>query len=841
MDFYSASEDISGQSDYLYTLDIDLSGATSPTVMDFNLAYTRYEPGNEDSLIILVSTDCGATWTKEWEDGSTTMQTAPDNTADWTPSNTEWSSETVNLDAYNGFGTVQIQFHAASGWGNNLYLDDINIFSGGGGGTAPVANFSASATTICAGSSVTFSDLSTNAPTSWSWSFGGGSPGSSSAQNQTVTYNTAGTYTVTLTATNSNGSDSQTSSITVTSNPSGSATTSNAGCGICDGSATVNGTGGSSPYAYSWNTSPIQNGATANNLCAGTYTVNITDANGCAGSTTATVGSAGGITSSATSTDAGCGGCNGTGAATGNGGTTPYAYLWSSGATTANVSNLCAGNYTVTITDNSGCSSTSTISVASGGSITATSTSSNTGCVGSCDGSATATGAGGTGPYAYTWSTSPAQNGSGATGLCAGSYTVTVTDAAGCTTTSSVTVSSGPSMGVTTSGTAASCAGECNGTATANASGGTAPFTYYWNSSPSQSNSVATGLCVGSYGVNITDANGCSTAGTVTISEPAAILLTATGFDATCGSSDGIASATATNGVAPYAYSWSTGQATAQITGLSAGVYDVTVTDATGCSTVASTSVNNAGAPLTTTSSTNVSCNGGGDATASVTATGGTTPYTYDWSNAIASTSSSVSGLSAGTYTVMVTDGSGCISTEFITILEPALLEVSMAYLKASDDQICDGSATANTSGGTGPYTYLWNDPNSQNGVTANGLCLGVISVTVTDNNGCTTLGTINVDTIVMSVGEIALDMDVTVFPNPSNGEVNIQFENIAKEQLTVHVFDLSGKLIIDEDLGAYNSNIYTMDLSRYENGIYFVRVIGHDSVVITKKISLIR
>jgi PKD repeat protein len=768
MDFYSSSEDISGQSDYLYTVDVDLSAASSPTVMDFNLAYTRYGAGNEDSLIIWVSTDCGATWNREWQDGGTSMQTSSDNTSSFTPTASEWSAESVTLDAYNGFGVVQIQFHAFSGWGNNLYLDDINIHTGGGGGSAPVADFTSSATSICEGTTVSFTDQSTNTPTSWSWTFAGGSPGSSSNQNPTVTYNTAGNYAVTLTATNSSGSDTKTLTtyIIVNANPSANMSSSNTGCGTCDGTATAVGTGGAPPYTYTWNTSPQQNGATAGNLCAGAYTVTIVDGNGCSGTASTTVSSAGGVTSTATSTDAGCGGCDGTG---------------------------------------------------------------------------TASGSGGTAPYTYVWNTTPVQNSSTATGLCAGTYVVTTTDAAGCSATSSVTVAGGAAVPVSAIGSDATCSGGCDGVASANASGGTPPFTYYWNSSPVQTGATATGLCAGTYGVNVTDAAGCVGGTSVTISEPAPMILSATGSDASCGSSDGSAIASTTNGTAPYDYLWSDGQTSSMAVGLFAGVYNVTVVDNNGCSQSTSVSVNNIGGPSTTTTSTGVNCYGESNGTASVTATGGTAPYNYSWSNVAGSTTSSISGLSAGTYSVLVTDGAGCISTEFVTITEPSAIAISMSYLQVSNQTACDGSATANVSGGIGPYTYLWDDPSNQTAMTASGLCLGVAGVTVTDNNGCTSISYIYVDSVVMSVQEFALEMDIVVYPNPSTGEVNIRFANTKDKELSITVYDLSGKLIQEDVMREKHTDVFTMDLSQHKNGIYFIRVIDENSNVVAKKISLIR
>jgi len=190
---------------------------------------------------------------------------------------------------------------------------------------------------------------------------------------------------------------------------------------------------------------------------------------------------------------------------------------------------------------------------------------------------------------------------------------------------------------------------------------------------------------------------------------------------------------------------------------------------------------------------------------------------------------------------VEVTDGAGCISMEFITVFEPTAVVVSMSYLQASDNTACDGSANAFVLGGTGPYFYQWNDPASQSTATASGLCMGIVNVTVTDGNGCTSVGSIYVDSIVMSVQEIVATLDIAVYPNPTTGEVNLRFSNSKGKDLQVSVFDLAGKLIVDEVFGRFDSDTYTIDLSERDNGIYFIRVIEDNSFVITKKISLIK
>lgn len=768
MDFYSAAENIQGQSDYLYTVSLDLSNASSPTVMDFNLAYTKYDATYFDSLYIYGSSDCGLTWQVIYANGSTAMQTAVDDTSYFIPTNSQWTAESINLDAYNGNSSFQLLFHAKSYWGNNLYIDDINIYTNSSG-TPPVTNFTASTTSICEGESVTFTDVSTNSPTQWAWSFTGGSPSTSTSQNPNVVYSTTGSYTVSLTATNSDGSNTKTTNgmITVNASPALTVASTDATCGSCDGTATASGSSGASPYTYIWGTSPIQSGAMANNLCTGTYLVTVTDANGC--------------------------------------------------------------------------SETSTLSVASGGgSLTASSTSNSTSCLGACDGVASAAGANGATPYTYAWNTSPTQSTSIATGLCAGNYDATVTDASGCVATTSVTIGSGPSILASATSTDANCANVCDGNASVTISGGTAPFNYYWNSSPSQSTSIATGLCAGNYGVAIEDANGCTASDQITINEPIAISNTTSSTDATCGVSDGSASVSASNGITPYSYLWSDGQTSSMASSLAASVYYVTVTDDNGCTSVSSVSVSNVGAPIMFTIAQSPLCYGGSDGSASITASGGTLPYSFLWSDAVSQTNSIATGLTAGIYNVTLTDSSSCIATSVITITEPALLSTSLTYIKVSSDSTCDGSASANVTGGTPPYTYLWNDPAAQTLATAFGLCLGSQTVAITDANGCTTTKSIYVDSVVMGIIVIQQSFEFNIYPNPTTGVVHLDFGENDNRDVNVSVFDISGKIILLQDIAGTAKENYNIDLSEYSRGIYYVRV--HDGKSVhTKKISLIR
>jgi len=231
-------------------------------------------------------------------------------------------------------------------------------------------------------------------------------------------------------------------------------------CGNSNGSATVTASNGTPPYAYSWNTIPSQNTQTATGLSAGTYTVIVSDINNCSDTTQITINNIGGPTaniSGITITNASCGICDGS--ITGiivSGGTSPYTYSWNTSPvqTTINATGLCGGSYTLTVTDADGCTATAgpfTINDIGGPIInTSTMTISDANCSGICDGSITGINvSGGTSPYSYSWNTSPVQTTIDATGLCGGSYSLTVTDINGCSASNNVTIgqTSGPSAG----------------------------------------------------------------------------------------------------------------------------------------------------------------------------------------------------------------------------------------------------------------------------------------------------------------------------------------------------------------------------------------------------------
>jgi gliding motility-associated-like protein len=563
----------------------------------------------------------------------------------------------------------------------------------------------------------------------------------------------AGTYTVTVTDTKG---CTTTATATVGQPAALGATTvkTDASCfGSTNGTATVTVTGGNGGNTYSWNTTPVQTTPTATNLTAGTYTVTVTDSKGCTTTATATVGQPAALGAATVKTDATCfGSTNGTATVTVTGGNGGNTYGWNTTPvqTTPTATNLSAGTYTVTVTDSRGCTTTATATVGQPTAVTVTATKTDVSCFGGATGTATATATSGTAPYTYSWNTSPVRTTAAISGLTAGTYIVTATDAKGCTTTASITVTQ-PTASLTASTTTlpVSCFGGTNGSATATAAGGTLPHTYSWNTTPVQTTATANNLTSGTYTVTVTDTKGCTTTATATVGQPAALGAATVKTDATCfGSTNGTATVTVTGGNGGTTYSWNTTpvQTTPTATNLTAGTYTVTVTDSKGCTTIATATV---GQPATginiSTASTAVRCNGGATGSATATITGGTGPYTLSWNTIPVQTTATASNLTAGTYTITVTDARNCSQTSSVVVTQPAALVATATQ----SDVLCNGgttgSATVTATGGTAPYQYSWNTSPVQTTRTISNLASGTYIATITDANTCTTTQTVTI------------------------------------------------------------------------------------------------
>lgn len=344
---------------------------------------------------------------------------------------TNVDGETVPTTAWEKFSNnTWVSYDNTNSWGLDVSHYIAPVVCSGAAAVPPVAAFTNTTATVCPGSNVTFTDQSTNSPTSWSWSFPGGQPTTSNAPNPTVTYNTPGTYSVTLTASNQSGNDAEvkTNLIVVRNKPVLSASGNDATCAsVANGSATLSVSSGQSPYTYAW-----ANGTTTQNLSnvlPGNYNVTVIDANQCSASTSVSIGF-GGISIDATTENVN--GCasdnNGSITVTASNAVAPVTYNWSNTAQGNNLFGLSIGDYTVTATDASGCSVVETFTIEGPQGLiidlnTLPATQGN-------NGQASASISGGTPPFQFFWSTG--ETTSSISGLSAGSYTLTVIDGNGC-------------------------------------------------------------------------------------------------------------------------------------------------------------------------------------------------------------------------------------------------------------------------------------------------------------------------------------------------------------------------------------------------------------------------
>lgn len=557
------------------------------------------------------------------------------------------------------------------------------------------------------------------APFSFVWSNGGNT--------QTLSGLPAGTYAVTVTSSEGcTGSATKTIAGSPAMNLNLAA--QNVTCnGASTGSATSAVTGGTAPFTYSWS----NGGSTASilNLAAGVYTLTVTDNLGCTASQSVTVNQPPALAISFSNSPGSCG-ANGTSMANVTGGTAPYSYLWSTGATTPNIFNLAPGSYTVTVTDANNCSLTGNTVIIAFPLMNLSVTSTNTTCNGVMNGTATANVTNGTAPLSYLWS----NGGTGATisNLSPGTYTVTVTDGNGCTASGSANVQLGAALGVTITASNYVCIGS-TGTATANTTGGSGPYTYLWSNG--QTTQTATGLPAGTHSVTVTDSQGCFGSASVTLQQGGLFTINGTVQHVSCfNGNNGSVTLNVTGGTTPYNYSWSNGSSNANISALIAGNYTVTVTDATGCSKTQVFTISQPTQLVANVTVTNGFCGSQGSATANIT--GGTSPYTYLWSNG--QTTLTVNNLAGGSYSLTVTDANNCTAVKSfqVTVTPPPVCTIVLTQpittLNGSD-----GKLTVNASAGTSPYSYSWS--NGQNTQMISNLGPGLYTATVTDANGCTT------------------------------------------------------------------------------------------------------
>lgn len=555
---------------------------------------------------------------------------------------------------------------------------------------------------------------------------------STSAQTQNIHSIPAGIYSVTVT---DNLACTVSASATVTQPAllTGTVTATNSSCfGSNDGTVTAAASGGTMPYLYHWN--GIGNGSTKSNLSPGKYYLTITDGGSCTYLDSIIVTQPQALAITQTQTNVVC-----YGNATGNinitvtGGTTPYSYDWGNNITTRNRTNIAAGTYTVTATDNNGCTITNTSTITQPQAISLNATQTNISCNGGNTGAINTAVTGGVAPYMYNWGsniTTPNRS-----GLALGNYSLTVTDNTGCTAVGNFTITQQAQITINATKTNVSCFGGNNGAITLNVSGGISPLNYNWGNGITTQNRTA--LSSGNYSVTVTDNANCSASAPIAITQPQALVINETHTNVSCAmANSGSIQTNVTGGTTGYQYNWAGGINTANRSNLSAGNYQLTVTDTNACTTSITVNISNPNSPVINATKTDVTCNGLSNGSITLAVSAGAGSYTYNWGNGI--TTQNRNSLNVGNYNVTVTDALSCSASAALAITQPAVLTASVI---STQNATCFGSADAginiSASGGTGAYNYLWSNHSPNQNLQS--VLAGAYSVTVTDANQCTT------------------------------------------------------------------------------------------------------
>jgi gliding motility-associated-like protein len=603
----------------------------------------------------------------------------------------------------------------------------------------------------------------------YSWA---GPGGFTSALQSPTGITTAGIYTVTVTF-GSNGTVTSTATITIPT-PSVTASSTNPPCATAKGTLTATpAPAGCTPSSYSWKgpngyTSSVQNPTDA--PVDGVYTVTVTYSGGATATASTSITFPQPILLLAAQinpTGVTCfGGSDGGVTIAPSGGVPGYTYAWKGPAgtpySTQNLTNIPAGGYVVTVTDSKGCSAVSPSIVIP----TPPQLNLNTGnvaispvkCFGGNDGSISLSAAvsGGTQPYNATWNGPNGVVGPGLTvsSLTAGNYNLTISDAKGCSMVhSSPLVVTGASSAVNvTLGTVTNvkCINDSNGSITVNATGGTGAYTYTWKNNQGVV-VTPTNLQAGSYTVTASDANNCTKTLTATVQKPSSALtaqMTST-IPVVCpGDNNGLICVGVNGGWAGTpTFVWSSNNSTTPApvacpNNLPGGTYTATITDPGGCTvTITSTVVSPPDIVINSTPVVNnVSCFGVGDGSININPISGGNggAFTVTWTNTSLS-GPNISGLSGGTYIPTVRDANGCSKTfsNIPPVTEPQALTQSASVTdQQSPSQL--GSVILTASGGTTPYSYLWNTGATSKDLTS--LVKNNYTVTVTDAHGCSSI-----------------------------------------------------------------------------------------------------
>ncbi|MGI9159782.1 MAG: gliding motility-associated C-terminal domain-containing protein [Saprospiraceae bacterium] len=601
-----------------------------------------------------------------------------------------------------------------------------------------------------------------NGTYSYEWSNG--------ATTQDISNLEPGTYTVTVTT---GVTCTGAASFTVNDNPNApqlSATTVQTTCDLENGSINLTVSGGVSPYTFSW--SGGQSTEDIASIPAGTYTVTVTGANGCTNTLDVTVNNnnppfnVSGTVVNNTTCNGGNGSINVSVNPNGN-----YTYEWAPGGqTTQDISNLPPGTYSITVSAGGSCTETAEFTVEDNPNEPQLNAQTVPTTCDLSNGSVNLSVSGGVAPYTFQWGSG--QTTEDISNIPAGTYSVTVSGANGCTAELSVTVdNNNPPININ---------GNVVNNTTCNGGNGSIDisispngnYTYQW-SPGGQTTQDINNLPPGDYTVTVNGAGSCSETASFTVEDnPNEPQLNATTTESTCDLNNGSINLSVSGGVPPYTFQWGSGQTTEDITGVPAGAYSVTVTGANGCTGVLDVSVDNNNPPFNINGfiqpNTNCNSNNNGSISVAVNPSGN---YTYSWSSG--QSSSSINNLAPGLYIVTVSAGGSCVEEAAFEVPdEPNPPQLTFTWLDATCN-LSNGSINLTVQGGVAPYTYSWSCGQSTQDI--NNLPPNLYLVTVTGANGCSAEDGVTVDNQIIDI-----TADATILPQTSclnnNGRITLSF-----------------------------------------------------------------
>ena len=505
-----------------------------------------------------------------------------------------------------------------------------------------------------------------------------------------------------------------------------------------DGSIQIDITGGAGDYEILWS-----NGATSDeieDLGSGTYGVTITDGNNCTLSTAYTLDQPTELVSSLTSVDVNCFGEN-----TGQidleveGGVAPYEFNWSNGSNEIDPGDLEAGQYTVTISDDSGCTAVQMATIDEPELLNSIPQVNNNLCYGDNEGSIVLNTTGGVSPYTYEWNTGATTD--NLDGLTAGTYEVVITDDNGCVYNNAITITEPAPIEVASEVETISCFDELDGSIQIDISGGAGDYEILWSNGATSDEIEDLGS--GTYGVTITDGNNCTLSTTYTLDQPTELVSTLTSVDVNCfGENTGQIDLEVEGGLAPYEFNWSNGANEIDPGDLEAGQYSVTISDDNGCTAVQTATIDEPEILSNTSQVFNNFCYGDNLGSIVLNPAGGVSPYTYEWNTG--AEESEINNLPAGSYSYTITDANDCVLANSITITESAPIEVVAQNQNVDCYNNASGAIDLNVSGGGGSYSYEWSNGATTSSVSD--LEEGEYWVTITDIYDCSVVESISIE-----------------------------------------------------------------------------------------------